>query len=333
VKSGQFRRRTAPDGSRRITLVVSVFLAVGYLSFLRPAEGLDAKSVRLASLAARPAADAFGRSGQLKMRFALPGLPVDYPIEVQGGLDEVQYSWIARGDSVPTGQPRQLAGGLIAPDAPGFYNLQLTLAGERRLVEDPPLAVLVPRSEKKGSVLNGYRMGFYRGDRARRSDPEAPIGFVRIDSADLDLRVSAHLRLADFVTRDRQEIWPRYAAVDPRLLDKLELVLSEIITWTGNREREPLVLDVHSSFRTPHHNRLVPSSARDSRHQLGDAIDVGVDANRDGRVNSKDAKLLTMAVDIVERTHPDLVGGMGIYARNRPFVHIDARGVKVRWRG
>jgi uncharacterized protein YcbK (DUF882 family) len=62
-------------------------------------------------------------------------------------------------------------------------------------------------------------------------------------------------------------------------------------------------------------------------------MDVAVDANRDGRVNSKDAKLVTMAVDIVERAHPDLVGGMGIYARSNSYVHIDARGIKVRWRG
>jgi uncharacterized protein YcbK (DUF882 family) len=306
---------------------------MGYVTFLRPAEGLDARAVKLGSLAARPAADAFGRSGQLKMRFALPGLPVDYPIEVQGGLDEVRYSWIARGDSVATGQPRPLVDGLIAPDAPGFYHLQLTLAGERRVVADPPLAVLVPRSEKKGSVLNGYQMGFYRGDRARRSDPEAPAGFVRIDTADLDLQVSEHLRLSDFLTRDEQNTWPRYAAVDPRLLDKVELVLAEIATWTGSPTRDPVPFDIHSSFRTPQHNRLVRSAARDSRHQLGDAIDVAVDANRDGRVNSKDAKLVTMAVDIVERSHPDLVGGMGVYARNRSFVHIDARGIKVRWRG
>jgi uncharacterized protein YcbK (DUF882 family) len=328
-----FAKRRRPDGSRRITLIVSVIAAVGYVTFLRPAEGLDARAIRVGSLAARPAADAFGRSGQLKMRFALPGLPVEYPIEVQGGLDEVHYSWIARGDSVATGQPRALIEGLIAPDAPGFYHLQLTLAGERRVVTDPPLAVLVPRSEKKGPELNGYKMGFYRGDRARRSDPEAPAGFVRIDSADLDLPLSAHLRLADFVTRDRQSTWPRYAAVDPRLLDKVELVLAEIATWTGAPSRDDVPFDIHSSFRTPQHNRLVRSAARDSRHQLGDAIDVGVDANRDGRVNSKDAKLVTMAVDIVERLHPDLVGGMGIYARNRSFVHIDARGFKVRWRG
>jgi uncharacterized protein YcbK (DUF882 family) len=266
------------------------------------------------------------------MRFALPGVPVDYPIEVQGGLDDVQYSWVARGDSVPTGQPRHLSNGIVSPDAPGFYTLQLTLNGERRTVQEPPLAVLVPRSEKKGAALNGYQIGFYKGDRARRSDPEAPIGFIEIDTTDLDLPVSAHFRLADFLTRDRQATWPRYAAVDPRLLDKLELILAEIATWTGSSVGEAVDFDVHSSFRTPAHNRHVRSAARDSRHQLGDAIDIAVDANRDGRVNSKDAKLVTMAVDIVEREHPDLVGGMGIYVRNS-YVHIDARGVKVRWRG
>ncbi|HEX6317002.1 MAG TPA: DUF882 domain-containing protein [Gemmatimonadaceae bacterium] len=328
----RYYERRRQDGSRRVTLIVSVLAAVGYLTFLRPAEGLDARSVRLSALAARPAADAFGRSGQLRMRFALPGVPVDYPIEVQGGLDDVQYSWVARGDSVPTGQPRFLVNGIVSPDAPGFYTLQLTLNGERRMVQEPPLAVLVPRSEKKGAVLNGYQIGFYKGDRARRSDPEAPIGFIEIDTTDLDLPVSANFRLADFLTRDRQATWPRYAAVDPRLLDKLELVLAEIATWTGSRVEESVEFDVHSSFRTPAHNRHVRSAARDSRHQLGDAIDIAVDANRDGRVNAKDAKLVTMAVDIVEREHPDLVGGMGIYTRNS-YVHIDARGVKVRWRG
>lgn len=316
-----------------MTLIVSVLAAFGYLTFLRPAEGLSAKSVKLTALAARPTADAFGRSGQLKMRFALPGLPVEYPIEVQGGLDQVTYSWIKRGDSIPTGQPRTLVNGLVAPDAPGFYNLQLSLNGEQRVVSDMPLAVLVPRSEKRGSILNGYQMGFYRGDRARGTDPEAPIGFIQIDTTDLDIPVSSHFRLADFLTKDNQSTWPRYAAVDPRLLDKVELVLAEIAMWTGSRDEDGVPFEIHSSFRTPQHNRLVRSAARDSRHQLGDAMDVGVDANRDGRVNSKDTKLVTMAVDIVERDHPDLVGGMGIYVRNNSYIHIDARGIKVRWRG
>jgi uncharacterized protein YcbK (DUF882 family) len=142
------------------------------------------------------------------------------------------------------------------------------------------------------------------------------------------------LRLADFVTRDGQATWPRYAAVDPRLLDKIELVLDEIESWYGGSSRANVGFDVHSGFRTPLHNRLVPRSARDSRHQFGDALDLAVDANLDGRLSAGDTKLVALAVEIVERAHPDLVGGMGIYTHGgNSYVHIDTRGQRARWRG
>lgn len=323
-----------PRGPRRITLVVSVLAAIGYIGFGKPAGGLNARSVRLSSATARPAPDAFGRSGQLRMRFALPGEPVEYPLEIQSGLNELRYRWVSLGDTSANDVERLLDDGLTAPARPGFYRLELSLEQERQLMDALPLAVLVPKAEKTGSTLNGYRMGFYRGERARRSDPEAPIGFVQIDTSHIALPVSEHLMLSDFITHDNQKTWPRYAAVDPRLLDKIELVLAEIGTWTGSASRDDVRFDVRSAFRTPLHNQLVPAAARDSRHQLGDAIDLSVDANRDGRVNSKDANLVAMAVDIVERLHPDLVGGMGIYTRRgTAYVHIDARGKRVRWRG
>jgi uncharacterized protein YcbK (DUF882 family) len=303
------------------------------MGFLRPADGLSARSVRLSSLTARPAPDAFGRSGQLRMRFSLPGEPVEYPLEIQSGLTDLQYRWVALGDTGGAQMERPLVDGLVAPDQPGFYRLELSFDHERQLMDGLPLAVLVPKSEKTGSTLNGYRMGFYRGERARRSDPEAPIGFVQIDTSHVALPVSEHLVLSDFITHDNQSTWPRYVAVDPRLLDKVELVLAEIGTWAGGATRDDVGFDVRSAFRTPLHNRVVPAAARDSRHQLGDAIDLSVDANRDGRVNSKDAKLVSMAVEIVERLHPELAGGMGIYTRaGTAYVHIDARGKRVRWR-
>ena len=72
---------------------------------------------------------------------ALPGLPVDYPIEVQGGLDSVTYSWVARGDSVPTGQPRPLVDGLVH---------RPLHAGRRRQCRDQGLrsALLVARRQE-----------------------------------------------------------------------------------------------------------------------------------------------------------------------------------------
>jgi uncharacterized protein YcbK (DUF882 family) len=58
------------------------------------------------------------------------------------------------------------------------------------------------------------------------------------------------------------------------------------------------------------------------------------DLNRDGRVDTRDAKVLAQAAENVERAHPDLTGGVGIYkatSAHGPFVHIDVRGTKARW--
>lgn len=335
ARAGQSRQRR-----RFKSLLIFGSAAVAYLAFLTPAEGLDSWSARRRSVSeARLAADAFGRSGQMRMRFALPGAPVDYPIEVQGDVAALQYEWIPldRGalpvDSLaPAGLP--LVEGLIAPAQPGFYTLVVGMGVMRRAVDGPTLAVLVPFTEKKGAALNGYRIGYYRGERARRAAVEAPSGFVQIDTAHLDLPVSRHLRLGDLITHDQQTTWPRYAAIDPQLVDKIELVIGEIAGWYGGVERAGVAVDVRSGYRTPLHNLRVPHSARDSRHQLGDALDLSVDANRDGRINSKDTRLVSLAVEVVERGNPDLVGGMGVYTSRGPaFVHIDTRGTRVRWRG
>src|SRR5207237_8402060 len=98
-------------------------------------------------------------------------------------------------------------------------------------------------------------------------------------------------------------------------------------------------------FRTPAHNFAVrgEGSARDSRHQFGDAADVFIDQdgngkmsdlNGDGRVNFADVKMILDAVERVEASYPDLVGGTGLYADrglSGPFAHIDVRGTRARW--
>jgi len=199
--------------------------------------------------------------------------------------------------------------------------------------------VLVPFTEKVGSTLNGYRIGTYLAERlnsAHKATP--PEGFIEVQPKDLGLRITKHLTLADFVAHDGQDAWPRYAAVNPRLLDKLELVMAKV-TEHRNSVRPsdaPLAVDVHSGFRPPLWNRLVKRSAQDSRHQYGDAADVTIDANGDGRYTLEDSRLVAQAVETVEREHPELVGGMGLYTSHRyhtPYVHIDARGKRARWTG
>jgi hypothetical protein len=53
-------------------------------------------------------------------------------------------------------------------------------------------------------------------------------------------------------------------------------------------------------------------------------------------VTLKDEVLVARAVDQVEDEHPDLVGGLGLYVSHlyrTPYVHIDTRGTRSRWKG
>jgi uncharacterized protein YcbK (DUF882 family) len=207
------------------------------------------------------------------------------------------------------------------------------------VIDEPMVAVMVPFTQKIGSTLNGYRIGTYLAERLGHHDH--PPGFVEVGAGDVDLRVSKHLRLGDFLTHDQQEnVWPKYVALNPRLLDKLELVLATI----GAKARvarasysdSDVALDVHSGYRTPAHNQGVWRAASDSRHQYGDAADVAIDADGDGRVTLRDEALVATAVDQVEAEHPDLVGGLGLYTSGQyrtPYVHIDTRGTRSRWKG
>jgi uncharacterized protein YcbK (DUF882 family) len=278
-----------------------------------------------------PAREAFGLSGSVRVQMRLPSDTLTFPLDSAERLAGARYQWVRASDSGAVTAPDSLTRAPIrVPETPGIYHLAITTGAKRSVVGDIVLAVLVPFSQKVGASLNGYRIGTYTWERARGDATPPPPGFVEIEAGDAGIWVSEHLQLADFITHDNQEQWPRYVALDRRILDKVELVLDRL----GSHERE-LSVSVHSGYRTPLHNRRVPRAASDSRHQYGDAIDLAVDADGDGRVSFFDVLAIAHAVDLVELEHPELVGGMGIYGNhgNAPYVHIDVRGEKKRWRG
>lgn len=328
-----------PRSRGKAAVVFSVLACISIVGLQRAdaalTSGRPLPARRLLPPEASPAATALGRSGGIRMRFAVAGETVDFPLQLQQSPDSLTYEWIPLGGVLPVDEAKPLTGALRAPDRAGFYRLAVAGVGGRRVVEGVTLAVLVPFSEKRGSLLNGYRIGMYRGERrGALAKGTAPAGFLEVSAGDAELPVSEHLSVSDFLTRDDQKVWPRYAVLDPRLLDKLELVFAEIASWSGGSKRAPVEVDVHSGYRTPVHNRRVARAASDSRHQFGDAADVAIDANRDGRITAKDIRLIELAVEVVEREHPDLAGGLGVYTRNgAPYAHIDTRGIRVRWRG
>jgi uncharacterized protein YcbK (DUF882 family) len=89
-----------------------------------------------------------------------------------------------------------------------------------------------------------------------------PSGFIEVTPENQDLQVSTHFRLRNFLTKDQFGVWPKYLALDMRLIDKLELVLQELNAMGVRAEN----VAVMSGFRTPAYNvqgleQGVPSSA------------------------------------------------------------------------
>ena len=290
------------------------------------------------TLGAKASRNGFGVSMGVALREAMPAESLDFPVEVSADPEDLEYRWVPVGrGAADTVANRPLEGStVVAPESPGVYRLALSQKGVEQVIAEPAVAVLVPFAEKIGGILNGYRIGTYLAERlGKRGLKERPDGFIPVTEDMLDLQVSRHFRIRDFITHDQQDdVWPKYVALSPRLLDKLELVLAKLAYFRGDDSLPTMALDVHSGFRTPAYNRTVDRSAKDSRHQYGDAADVVIDADRDGRITMKDIKLIVRAVDQVEKEHPDLVGGVGQYVSRHyrtPYVHIDARGTRSRW--
>ncbi|HSG47114.1 MAG TPA: D-Ala-D-Ala carboxypeptidase family metallohydrolase [Longimicrobiales bacterium] len=228
-----------------------------------------------------------------------------------------------------------------APQGPGIHALAVTgpagTGGDEVRIN---LLVARPAHQVADGVLNGYRIGAYR-EKALRGDPAylPPEGFVEVSPADHDVLVSPHFTLGEFLCK--QEGDPRYVVLSSPLLLKLELIL-EAVNEAGIPARG---LTVMSAFRTPFYNRAIGNTTDYSRHLWGDAADVFIDEDGDGRMDDlngdgahslADAQVLAQVVErLAASGHPDYpVGGMGSYRPNGAhggFVHVDARGQRARW--
>ena len=256
-----------------------------------------------------------GKSGKLLARFSLPVHSMAIPV--------LSGQFVYTMKAVPAIQ--EVAGA----SALGQFSL-ITMRSFRDKIE--------------GSV-GDYRVGFWPEEKGRLAKSEAyenPEGFIEVTPANQDTRISEHFRLRDFLTHNQNDVWPKYIVLREPLLDKLELVISDLQDH-GVPARNVQVL---SGFRTPEYNLGLGDESgrsRDSRHQFGDAADIIIDSNgdgrmddlnHDGRIDFRDARVVLAAVERVEAKYPDLVGGVGLYHSNGshgPFAHIDVRGSRARW--
>lgn len=262
--------------------------------------------------------------------------------------DAVNSAVVARIEADPTGESGKLRAEIReAGERPGIVRAAIKASGALRTVTDFSLITLRSARDVRRGRLGLYYIGTWpraRSAGAGRVSYKPPSGFIEVTRENEDTRLSDHFRIRDFLTHDQVNVWPKYVAIDMNLVDKLELVLGDLRAHGINPEG----VRVMSGFRTPQYNRSggdPNGRATLSRHMYGDAADIYIDnggsghmsdLNHDGRVNIADARVILASVNRVERAHPSLVGGCGVYVGNGshgPFVHIDTRGYPARWTG
>lgn len=327
----------------RSSIVFAPFSSVPSLAavflVLAPVVAHAGPNAGLAVLRLAPDERVQGTSGRLTSWIAMPDEALSGTVlEHAPGAD---YRWIALTGAARSTEPAPLDRGLSAPSEAGTWALEVRYGGQFVRVENAVAFVKVSLANKRGGYLNGYHIGRYAHEDGRRTGRyAAPEGFIEVTPENASMPLSEHFKLADFVTHDQRDRWPKYVVTDLRLIDKLERVILEL------RSAGISVSTLHlmSGYRTPQYNGPGGKGrVKNSRHTYGDAADVWVDEdhdgrmddlNRDGRVDAADGEVILAAVDRIERRTPALMGGVGLYRANRehgPFVHIDARGTLARW--
>ena len=224
-----------------------------------------------------------------------------------------------------------------APMGAGVYPLTVTdpSSGQSSIIN---AIVMVPASEAADGRIGDYRIGKYP-DTARKKNYRNPTGFIQVTQENQHTLISPHFPLRQFLCKQAGG-WPKYVVLQTRLLLKLETLLQQ-----ANEHWENVhTFTVMSGYRTPYYNRAIGNVSL-SRHMFGDAADIYIDRdgngrmddlNGDGKSNYKDATLLaTLLEDMTDQPwYQPFLGGLGKYgtrSHRGPFIHVDVRGYRARW--
>lgn len=243
--------------------------------------------------------------------------------------------------SVPKGFDVRVRKGAIVAyadggDAAGYAKVRM---GGRELTLT--LVTVVPYGQMQNGKLDGYRVGEYNPVPLKGLEQyERPKGFIRLSDSNDDLWVSDHYRMRDF--QCKLDGTTKYLIVRTDALVKLEILQHDLETKHGLKFDKFTVM---SGYRTPYYNARIGNETGYSRHLYGDAMDIYIDqdrngkmddVNRDGRIDTGDARFLLRVAEKIDESDEWgwLKGGAGVYHANAahgPYIHVDARGYVARW--
>ncbi len=224
-----------------------------------------------------------------------------------------------------------------APATSGDYVVQINASKKSVRFN---VFVMVPFAEIKDEYLHGYRIGAYPEKPLRgQKIYEAPTGFIKVTASNQNIFLTPHFQLKQFLCK-QEGAFPKFVVLHERLLLALEFILQRV-------QAEGYKINTFgfiSGYRTPYYNATIENTPN-SRHVYGDAADIFIDANldgkmddlnRDGRINERDVQVMYDLIDALSEDagFQPFLGGLGFYKRtsaHEGFVHVDTRGVKVEW--
>jgi hypothetical protein len=230
-----------------------------------------------------------------------------------------------------------------APGKSGYYPVKIKKKRSTGPGSEINLNVFVlhPLEKKNGQYLDGFRIGYYPKITADKKEYYSkPAGFLKIEESLLDLNLTPHFTMAQFLTKQSNQL-PQYIVLQESLLLKLEYFLEEV----NNSGYRADTFGIVSVYRSPYFNKKLGNNTNFSRHLFGDAADIYVDntgnqwmddLNGDGKSNIYDSNILfELAVKFDQKeNNSQLQGGLSSYKGNGvrgPFIHIDSRGFHVTW--
>lgn len=276
-----------------------------------------------------------------------------------------------------------------APDEGGPYSIGLKVnqvlsvqAGEKdrrwvhvqQEVKNPVLFPTLSSEHFRDGHILGFEIGRYPDP--TEGDPgswvlkhpgkyQPPDFFYRVDRDTARMKISPHFQLGQFDMDYDYMLgeFPQYIPIDQKLIDKLELLLSDM-----NKAGYSIsTFHILAGYRSPKFNLGYKREDEDftlttpfSQHMYGRAVDMIIDEdgdgviddlNGDGKIDIQDPRVIMEFVDKIDQGaiegRNNLLGGAGVYYRHdipdrdiqTPYIHVDTRGFTgnlgrpVRWVG
>ncbi|MBW3630436.1 MAG: hypothetical protein KY464_14215, partial [Gemmatimonadetes bacterium] len=186
-----------------------------------------------------------GESGAIKAVILQPGdtalpLPDSLPSDVQVAFAPIDA------DSTTPPLP-------TLPARPGVWSLLVESDGTVKPVPNTVVITEIPMSAKRNGKIGRFNIGNWPYENGRK--PRSPIyttprGMIEVTPENKETYLTEHIQLKDFITKGQESIWPKYVVVQPKVLDKIELVLKELEEMGHPVENIFAV----SGFRTPWYN-------------------------------------------------------------------------------